>query len=49
MTPLGSRYIQRYIADDITYSQLQVVLAKGLITQEEFDQVTTEYPSPPHA
>ena len=49
LTPLGSRYVQRYIDDGITYAQLQVVLERGLITQDEFDQVTTDYPSPPHA
>lgn len=49
-TALGARYIDRYLADPptCTYATLQQVLAKGWITQDEFDATTTEQPSPPH-
>jgi len=49
-TPIGQRYIDRYLADPptCTYAQLQQVLAKGLITQDEFDATVAQQPSPPH-
>lgn len=50
-TAIGNRYIERYLAEPptCTYAQLQQVLAKGLITQEEFDATVAQQPSPPHA
>lgn len=39
-TALGQRYLDRYAAGDVTLEQLNLVLTRGWITQDEYDSVT---------